>query len=286
MSALPKPIERPLTEQIRDVALSGEVTLPPLPSTTRRLLELLQDEPGADARSVAATIKTDPALVAALLKAANAAFFSGLPSVTDLNTAVSRLGLRRVGSLVLTLQQKAQYDALGASRAKFLDGLWVHALATALAARALARQAGGDPEEAYLAGLLHDIGQLLVLQSIDHLAAETEGFEVSDSMRNEVLEATHAELGAHVLGSWGLPESICDAVRHHHADPEGTGNELALRLQAGDAIARKIGAHPTPTFDAALEELYVIERLGMTEIELAALLVDLEDELAQLRSLA
>lgn len=286
MSSVPQPIERPLTEQIRDIALSGDVSLPPLPSTTRRILELLQDEFGVDPKSIATTIRTDPALVAAVLKAANAAFFSGLPAVSDLNTAVSRLGMRRVGSLVLTLQQKAQYEALGKRRAGYLDALWVHALATALAARYLARQAGGDPEEAYLAGLLHDIGQLLVLQSIDHLEASAEGLDISDSMRDEILETTHAELGGHVLASWGLPASICDAVRMHHADPESTENELALRIQAGDVIARKIGAHPNPAFDASLEELYVIERLGMTEIELAALLVDLEDELAQLRSLA
>jgi putative nucleotidyltransferase with HDIG domain len=274
-------VEIPLTEQVRAVAMSGDVVLPPLPQTGQRLLVLFNDPDLLDSGKVAEIVHTDPAIAAAMLKMANSAFFGGLQPIFDLSQAIGRLGLRRVAALVTTLVHKGQFETNDPHKAALLEGLWNQAVVSALAARRLATVTSGDPEESYLAGLLHDIGKLLALRAIDHVAARRPEIEVTPLILAEVLEADHAEFGHRVLHEWHFPEPICRAVRLHH--DESCKDGLALRVQAADAIACKMGAHSDPDPDLVLEDVTAIERLNLTDLELAAMMVDLEDEIAALR---
>ena len=156
-------------------------------------------------------------------------------------------------------------------------------MVSALAARRLTTLTGGDPEESYLAGLLHDIGKLLALRALDHIAARQPDVDVTPTILQEVLEADHAEFGHRVLREWRFPELICVAVQMHEDKSGQVKDSLILRVQAADAIACKMGAHPEPDPDLVLEEVLAIERLGLTDLELAAMMVDLEDEIAALR---
>lgn len=280
---LPESVEQPLTEQVRDIALSGVVTLPPFPEIALEVQRLLNNEDGPNAQRVADAIRSEPALTAALLRMANSTFFGGLAQVTDLNQAVARLGLRRVGSLVTTVVTRGQFRTKNHNHERLVEGLWNHAVATALAARKLTGITGGDAEESYLAGLLHDVGKLLALKSMDQLLAYRDNLEITETISAEILDATHAELGEQVLVEWRFPESICRAVSRHHADPASLEDGLPLRLQAADAIAIKLGAHPNPPEEFVLEDCVAVERLELTEVELASILVDLEDELEDLK---
>ena len=285
MSRLEDQVERPLTEQIRNVALNGKVSLLPLPRVSRRLLSLLEDRDRADSRLIADLVRTDSVITSALLRMANSAFFGGLERITDLSQAISRIGLNRVGSMVTTLVHKGQFRTDEPARREFVERLWDHAVAAALAARRLAVLAGADPEESYLAGLLHDIGKLLALKAADHLAEANSDFEITAESVDEVLEAVHPELGFSVLTQWRLPDSICKAVLSHHDESPGIREGLVLRVQAADAISRKLGAHPRPAPDLVLEEVGAVERLDLTDLELATLLVDLEDEIRDVMKL-
>jgi putative nucleotidyltransferase with HDIG domain len=285
MTALRQPVERPLIDLVREVVDSGEVTLPPFPAMGQKLLALFRDEDHIDAIKVSDLIYAEPAITATLMRMANSAFFGGLQQVSELNQAIARLGLKRVSTLVTTMIHKGQFESDCPQKVKMMDGLWNHAVASGLATRKLSDLAGGDPEESYLTGLLHDIGKLLALKAIDHLVAQDPDLEVSSLILNEVLDTIHAELGCHVLTEWRLPERICDAVLAHHDPAETIEDELALRLQATDAMTRKIGAHPNPDPNLALESDAAVELLHLSEVELAALLVDLEDDMKALKDL-
>ncbi len=278
-------VERPLTQEVRDLALSGEVVLPPLPEVAHRVIELLSDLSKADYRMVADVLHSDPAITAVLLRMANSAFFGGLQPISDPGQALARLGVKRVVSLVTTLATKGQFEIVDPFKTDLLRGLWTHSVGSGLAARRLAGLTGGDAEESYLAGLLHDIGKLLALKTMDHLSQRRPEIELSPIIMSEVLQACHAELGHRVLTDWHLPSSICQAVLVHHDDTGTIRDGLAMRVQAADAITRKIGAHPKPDPNLVLEDLPAIERLGLSDLELAALMVDLEDEIANLQRL-
>jgi|GEM_PF-1048474 len=285
MSLVEKDTDKPLTEQIREIALSGDVSLPPLPEVGMRVLTLLGDQDRVDVSDLAEAVHSDPAIAASLLRMANSAFYGGLQSVTDLDRAITRLGLTRVGSLVTTLVHKGQFESANKFQAAMLQQMWDHAVVTALAARHLARLVGSDGEESYLAGLFHDIGKLLVLKAIDHLAATHKDFELMPIILDEVLDVAHADLGHRILSEWGMAESICRAVLAHHDEIDDVEDGLALRVQAADAISKKIGSHPRPEPDLVLGDVPAIERLGLTEIEVAALTVDLEDEITALKQM-
>ncbi len=276
---------KPLIEQIREIALSGEVCLPPLPAMGMRLLEMFQDEDRLNAKDVAELVQQDPAMATALLRIANSAMFGGLQKISDLSQAIARLGMKRVGSMLTTMMHKGQFEGDKETDRELLEILWGHSIATAIAARRLSEVTGGDPEESYLAGLLHDTGKLLVLRAVDHLQSHGKSMEINQTVLYELLDGPHAELGHLTLSNWQLPEPICDAVRYHHHMGEEMKDWLVARVQAADAIARKIGAHYLPEPNLDLEEIPAFDVLNMSEIELVALTVDLEDEIKVLKAL-
>ena len=285
MSTLREQTQSPLTQRVREVALAGEVTLPPLPETGYKLLRLLQDEDGVDSRKITQIVSTDPAIAATMLRVANSAYYGGLELVTTIGGAVARLGTRRVGSLVTTLIHKGQFEQSDRHKPQLLEVLWKHAVAAGLAARRLAAVAEGEEEEAYLAGLFHDIGKLLALKAVDHIAVKDPGTAFSPAIVEEILNATHAELGYRVLKDWKLPDPICEAVRVHHDPYEEIESVLALNIQAANALTKVIGAHLQPEPDLVLEDEPSIERLNLTDVELATLVVDMEAELNSLHGL-
>jgi HD-like signal output (HDOD) protein len=284
MSTNPAEASRPLIERIRESALGGEVTLPPLPEVGRRLLDLLQDEDRVDSRQLADLIQNDPATTAAVLRVANSAAYGGLREIKDLNQAIARLGVRHVASIVTTLVHKEQFQSEDPARKGLLGTLWHHAVGTAVAARRISDLSGGNLEEAYLAGLLHDTGKLVILRALDQIAPGDVG-PVTPSVLEELLEGPHAEVGYEVLRSWNLPEPVVHAARDHEAEPEDVEDGLVLRVQAANVLTRKLGAHPFPDPEIRVVDHPAFDRLALGEIELAALMVDLEDEIDALRSL-
>jgi HD-like signal output (HDOD) protein len=272
-----------LAEQIRQLGEDGEITLPPLPEIATRLAELLQDEESAETRQVAELIEKDPAIASAILRMANSASFAGMKPVTDVNASVARLGMRQVSLLVTAIAHKGHFTTSDPRKVDLLHALWDHAVATAIAARHLAAAGGDDRSEAFLAGLLHDTGKLLVLKGIDHLEKKKRQPAMTMPVVEELMSMLHARLGHVVLTAWNIPVPACRAALHHHdAEPHDL---LVLRVQAANAIARKLGAHPHPDPDLVLVDVPAVERLNLGDLELATLIVDVEDEFQQVRAL-
>jgi HD-like signal output (HDOD) protein len=275
---------RSLPEEIRNAVTSGQATLPPLPAVAARIRSLLQDSDRADARVVADLIHADPAIAAVILRMSNSVAYVGLRPIADLTQAVARLGLHRVGSIVTAVGLKDQFEAKDPARQRTFRALWDHAIATAIGARHLAGGKPGSAEEAFLAGLLHDTGKLLVLKTVEML--EKRGApKVTPAVLDELMEVLHPELGHHCLSAWKLPPSLCAIALHHHDANAPASNLVLQRVQVANALARKIGAHPAPAPDLDLLAVPAVGRLELGESELASLSAAVETELATLKGL-
>ncbi len=274
-----------LTDQIRKAVEQGRFSLPPLPELLTKLNTLLSDEARTGAKRVAELVRNDPAIAAAVLKMANSAFFGGLHPISDLSQAIARIGFRQVTCVVTALGHSGHFKSNDPQKHEMLQCLWGHAVTTALAAKQIATITGGDPEQSFIAGLLHDAGKLLVLKCADHIEATSKSVQITGPVLSELMDVLHTELGHRILVAWHLPEAVSLVALRHHRDDLDSTESLVVRVQAADAISRKMGQHPAPDPSIDLLHVSAVEQLSLRDIELASLMVDIEDQIAEIKSL-
>lgn len=202
--------------------LRGVSRLRPLPASASRILKALED-PGATAGIVADLVALDQALTAYVLRVANSTGLGFRTACSSVRDAVMRLGFKQVRSLVLStvasgpLSSRLNGYRLGAKE------LWYHSLAVANGAHWLAAALRyPDPEEAYVAGLLHDLGKLLLDQYVQADYQEITGrVQVSQTpvwqIEAELFGIDHAAVGGLMTGHWQFPPALVEAIRCHHA---------------------------------------------------------------------
>lgn len=273
-----------LADRIRLLIEQGEIQLPVQPELAMKLERALGDE-DADLRRVAEWIQAEPAVAAALLKAANSVMYGGLKPISDLPQAIARLGIPQVRTLALGTLLRGQFRATDPEQERSMLVLWNHAVASAAVARNLARREGAESEEAFVAGLLHGIGRLLTVRALEHLVRIEPEVSPTPSVVEELVDAMQFDLGYRTLRSWNLSEDICDAARILDPDLDLPPRLTLTIVQAADLIAQKMGLHPHPDGELNLLDQDAIERLELHDVELAALMVDLEDEIDQMREL-
>ncbi len=212
-------------------ALSKLDSLPAMPMVAQKIIALdLSSEAGE--RALLAIIETDPQLSARMIGLANAPLFGASRRISSIHDASLLLGMTRIKSIALGIVVMSSLSKRSAGKLDF-QGLWLHSMAVAMALRAiaLAMPANRRPaeDEIFLAGLLHDIGYVV----LNHLDRETsdrlherfasEQALTSAEIEAEMLEMNHCELGGELARLWELPDSIVAALRYHD-DP---GNQLA-----------------------------------------------------------
>lgn len=195
--------------------------LPTIPEVARRLMMAVNRET-TTARQLAVLLSRDQALTAKLLRLANSAFFALARPVTDLGHAVALLGFGAVRDLVMTL---SLWGSLGDSdpiTCKRRKALWMHCATVGAISKILARKVGrSDAGEALSAGLLHDVGKLLLGLRLGatywDMLDQAEDAEINPTeVEIEAFGVHHGVIGHHMLRLWGLPEVLCAAVSGHH----------------------------------------------------------------------
>jgi putative nucleotidyltransferase with HDIG domain len=202
--------------------LSRMERLPSLPVLYTQVTAELA-KPEASIQFVGRLIAKDPAMTAKILQMVNSAVFSLQVEITDPGEAVLYLGAERTKSLILLASVSLRFEKCGCTGFSHPQ-LWQHSMAVGASAQAITLAQTKDvklAEMAFTAGLLHDIGKLLLAANMpdaySQVLARVEGTIHSvTEMETEVLGASHAELGASVLGTWGLPVSILEAIAWHH----------------------------------------------------------------------
>ncbi len=202
-------------QMLADIAkeLAGEVVFPTHFDAVMRLRKALHD-PELSLRDIAATIAAEPLISAKLLHLANSAAFNpGGSEVVDLQAAVARLGLNVVRSTALAIVMTQLLRAKGMAMFKDLtQTLWDHSIRTAAAARVIARRLTRiNPEEAMLAGLIHDLGAFYMLYRASQY---DELRERPDSIKYLIIQ-WHESIGVSLLNALGLPEEIVKATEEH-----------------------------------------------------------------------
>lgn len=234
-------------EQVREL-VSRIGTLPALPKAYSKLVETLQS-PNSSIADVGRIIEPDVAMTAKVLQMVNSAFFGVRRHVATAMQAVSLLGLNAIRAIVLTagVFQETTGKRLPASFS--MEALWRHSITVGAYAQAITKAEGlgdGPSGEALTAGLLHDCGKLLLAVgcTAEYGRVLRESVEKSRPLAEIEFEAfacTHAEVGAYLLGIWGLPDPIVESAAFHHAPSkchvEGFGPLIAVHV--ADAFAHE-----------------------------------------------
>ena len=217
----------------------------------------------------------DPGVTAATLKMVNSGFFGAAREITGMAEAISCLGLDTFKSLAFNLNAFSPFDA-AMFREKALANLWHHSVDVAVAARRIAEAEGTDKRclaAAHTAGLLHDIGKfVMVLFSPErHWEASTLADEQKMPLwmaEQQIFGVSHAETGAYLLGLWGLPPSIVEAVACHHDPMRATAKAFdpLSAVHAANALVQDhtefLGQRPVSEIDSTyLKQIGRLDRL-------------------------
>jgi HD-like signal output (HDOD) protein len=225
-------IQELLRNEVLLKLVSGMQTLPSLPTLYREVMQELQS-PDASIEKIGQIISKDLGMLTKMLQVVNSPFY-GLPRrISSATQAVALLGLETIKSLVLSMKVFSQFES-SAQTFFSLDILWNHGMTTGRYARMIAKGQGTetrDMEDAFTAGLLHDVGLLVLATNVpdqytETLALMNQGIAESEAER-QVLGATHAEVGGYLLGTWGLSDPIVQAVAFHHDPGRSAGHAFS-----------------------------------------------------------
>lgn len=242
---------------------------------------------------VMALVQQDSVLTAHLLRVANSAAFRRAEEIVSLSMAVSLLGERYTIGLALKLCSGGFFDQPLSGYESEAGELWTHSIKTAMAARLVSRYARGglDANQAFTAGILHDIGKAVLSAGISGRGREMalsvtsgKGYDSYLAAERMVLGYDHCEAGEALATAWRLPESYCAAITYHHdpgASPDAS-RMLVFAVHLGDLFAMMTGAGTGA--DCLLYSLSPDSeryfRYGAEDVQ--RILLELEDEYAKL----
>lgn len=271
---------RPFVEVVKEQLESESLNLPVFHPIALKLQAILAATDFSIDQVVALIIK-DQALTSQILRLANSAFFSGLAKVTTITDAVIRLGAREIASVAMLASQQSSYNSFTIPELKSHSQLlWKHAIGCAIGTRWLCEKSGYKQlaQEGFIAGLLHDIGCLLILRVLEGIMLSDSGQKgVSRELTNEIMTAMHAETGYQLMQKWNLPEIYCTIVRDHHKEQSDTSDVLLTLVRLVDHACRKLGLGSPPEPDLMLAATFEAQGMGIKEIMLAELEITIED---------
>ncbi len=217
------------TDVIKARIMTVMRNLPPLPEVTRQLMSVLGND-DASANDVAKVLSADQALAGKVLKLVNSSFYGVPKEVTTISRAVVILGFTGIRNLALGFGSVETLQKLGSGMD--MNEFWGHALANGAACQALVPHLKQrmDPEEAFIAGLMHDIGAYVLATAVPDIYGPILADSQGDRLARETEEIglTHAQIGQGLLQFWQLPDPFADAARYHHDVAKATDGERPL----------------------------------------------------------
>ena len=219
-----------VNSELRKV-IGGDNKLPTTPRTYTALSSVLAKE-DTSIGQIVEVIERDPALAARVAQLGSSSFFRVPQSVRGLSGIVAYLGVDVVKTLVLTVEIARVFTPSAALKGFSIDTFQAHSVSVAHIARRMLERTE-QAEDAFLAGILHDVGRLVLVSRVPSAyAAVLESQKKTGSSLLEaeqsVLGVTHASVGTYLLGLWGLPLDIVDAVRLHHGEPSPPSREQTI----------------------------------------------------------
>lgn len=228
----------PAASQLGVWLTPNNTAIPVLPTLASRVIEMASD-PDMSVVQLSNVIAKDQVLASRLLSLANSAYCAPLQEVTTIPDAVIRVGTNGVRNMVFTVCFSSRmYDPAiyGEQGRRLIE----HGIGTAYLARIVADHAGESEDEAFLYGLLHDIGKLLILKlAFDH--KRRSGAPVPDEELALAMDTQHAAFGAITLRRWGLPTTLDDPVRCHHDYQSASEPRKAMVAYLANRLSHRYG---------------------------------------------
>ena len=249
-------------------------TLPSVPALYKKLLDILKS-PDCPIQEVADVIGSDVGMTAKILQLVNSAFFGLRRHIDGLNQAILYLGLETVRSVVLSAGVFAELEATPQTH-QTAEALYPHSVTVGTLSEQIAKSSYPERErtdDVLTAGMLHDVGKLIMAAQLPDAFEEVCRRAREDGVppheaEQEILGITHAELGAYLLGLWGLPEPLVEAVAFHHHPPRGysRASEILTAVHVTNGLVHEgecdvTESHPSRIDMAYLEEVHLADRL-------------------------
>jgi HD-like signal output (HDOD) protein len=251
----------------------------------------LTDDPSSSARQIGDLIASDVALTSRVLRIANSAYYGMSRSVSTVNEAVLILGMQALRSLAIAA---SAYDTLNREVAGYnmqAGELWLHSLSCGLASQIIAKRTRAARfEEAFVAGLMHDVGKVILnahvqtqFQAILALVElEDMPFYQAEKM---ILGFDHAEVGARLAEKWNLPGALCAAIAGHHDLEQGEeAPQLTAIVHVANALCVRQGVSLVETGARKLLDLAALESLRLTEDALSDMVEEMMLQLDKMKS--
>jgi HD-like signal output (HDOD) protein len=281
----PKVAPAPESEALKRKALQALAGLPPFSAILNRLISTLAGEDVSFSK-LGDLIEKDTVVAGNLLKMVNSALYGRVGTINSVRHALSILGLTKLRNAVLGMSLTRMWNKAPVPKSWSMAQFNMHSAAVALLSDLLAQRLPVNyPEGAFVAGLLHDLGRLLIATGLSdqHALILEKHAEIGGShleAEREILGFTHSELSADALWVWNLPEPIRLAVLHHHdgtlqTDPREI--PLSRLIECANNYVNSIGVWIIPeTADCA--DATLIQTLGLKEERLASILVEFKAE--------
>lgn len=225
--------------------------LPSLPEIATKLMEVV-NSPDTSADDAASLIEKDPALTSTVLRMANSAFYGMPRTISSVSSSVVILGFNTIQSIVLSASILKVFSSKGRVEKFNHQRFWRHSILCAIGAKLIAKQLMHtlmmDPESAFCAGILHDIGKLIFEQYVPQEYSKACQHAVENkiplvSAEKEIMGITHTEIGTIISDKWALPLDLEYALVHHHNPMESDKSlNFVTTVHCADQIAHKAGA--------------------------------------------
>jgi HD-like signal output (HDOD) protein len=260
--------ELDLEKKIADRLGEGRLDVLAMPQVAMKVLNLINSD-RADVADIAREVGRDQGIVTHILALANSAFYRGAVNVTSIEQAVIRLGLRELKGAVLMISLKNVFN--NKTKPNLAKSLWEHSLATALLAKRIGKTVDVDADDVFTAGLVHDVGKIVVLALYERLLAGGETGQVSEQALGQLLDEFHLEAGRLLARDWDLPAVATEAIiTHHSADVhsrEGRTVALANKLAQVMGFGSPGSSETCDNLDQACQQLGVTAEMQMKLIE-------------------
>jgi putative nucleotidyltransferase with HDIG domain len=248
----------------------GALELPVLPEAASKVVQLCND-PKTDLRQIAEAVNRDPAMAGNLMRLANSTMYGGANPLVSLDQVLARLGTARVREMALIIACQGKVFVVPGYE-RLVKFQFRHCLAAAVYAQEIARGRRWNVEEAFLCGLLHDIGRPVLLQEVlETCAACHVPFDLDAA--DGAIAVLHARVGAEMVKQWKLPVRLSEVVEYHH-DPlrAPTARNQAMMTALADDLAHLIMLGPKQVAHETLLEHPLLPELNIYPDELEALI--------------
>lgn len=204
-------LEQKILQQLETKIKDNTLVLPSMPDVFLQVKKIV-DDPSSNMENIAKIITRDPSLTARILKVSNNALYRGNHEITNVQLAVSRMGLQLIKTLVTSHSITQMFNQPKGVLKPFFDALHKHSTEVSANAYAItAKYTKLNPDDALLAGLVHNIGYLPMAKCIESFPE----IESNPSLLIEVMGKVHTRVGEMILNSWAFPKNIIDASIHY-----------------------------------------------------------------------